>query len=200
MPSYISDIAFTPQVKAEQEKRGSRAIYEKMVQTRDFHDRVTPELAAFLAERNSLYLGTATADGQPYIQHRGGPKGLLRVLADKPPGVADFSGTRQYLTVGNLAQNAKAYLFLMDYANRWRIKLWGRAHIVEGDDALIAKVSDPAYKARIERVMLFEIAAWDSNCPQHIPRLIPAEEADATINGLMARIGALEAEVARLKA
>ena len=200
MTELVSDIAFTPAVKSEQEKRGSRGVYAKALAKRDWADRVTEDLKAFLAERNSFYLATATADGQPYIQHRGGAKGLLKALDDKTLAFADFSGNRQYISLGNLAENDKAYIFLMDYANRRRIKIWGRARIVEGDDALTEALLEPGYKARPERVVLFEVTAWDVNCPQHIPRKIDLEDVEAGTSALVARVAELEAEVDRLKA
>ena len=200
MTELVSDIAFTPAVKSEQEKRGSRGVYAKALAKRDWADRVTEDLKAFLAERNSFYLATATADGQPYIQHRGGAKGLLKALDDKTLAFADFSGNRQYISLGNLAENDKAYIFLMDYANRRRIKIWGRARIVEGDEELTEALLEPGYKARPERVVLFEVTAWDVNCPQHIPRKLDLEDVEAGTSALIARVAELEAEVDRLKA
>ena len=161
---------------------------------------ITDDLKAFLAERDSFYLATATVDGQPYIQHRGGPKGVLKVVDDKTLAFADFSGNRQYISLGNLAENDKAYIFLMDYANRRRIKIWGRARIVEGDDALTEVLLEPGYKARPERVVLFDVTAWDVNCPQHIPHKLDAQDVEAGTAKLVARVAELEAEVARLKA
>ena len=200
MTGYVSDIAFTEAVKLEQTKRGSRQGYAKMASKRDWQDRVTPDLASFLAERDSLYLATANAAGQPYIQHRGGPKGFLKVLDDKTLGFADFGGNKQYITLGNLAENDKATLFLMDYAQRQRIKIWGRARLVEGDPDLIQQLRDPAYQAVPERAILFAVAAWDVNCPQHIaPRFDEATIALVT-RKLTDRIAALEAEVAQLRA
>jgi predicted pyridoxine 5'-phosphate oxidase superfamily flavin-nucleotide-binding protein len=142
----------------------------------DWDDRVTPALEAFLAERDSFYLGTASADGQPYIQHRGGPKGFLKVLDEHRLAFADYRGNRQYISVGNLNENDKAFIFLMDYPNRQRIKIWGRAEYVEGDDALLQRVADPDYDARLERAIVFHIEAWDSNCPQHITPRYTVEE------------------------
>lgn len=197
--SYPSDVAFTPAVKAVQERRGSRRQYARMETTRGWQNTVTEDLAAFIAERNSFYLATANAEGQPYIQHRGGPKGFLRVLDDKTLAFADFKGNRQYITTGNLADNDRAFIFLMDYAHRQRIKIWGRARVVEGDDALINKLLVPGYKAKPEQAVVFTVEAWDSNCPQHIPQLFAAEDVAAAIDRLQARIAELEAEVARLR-
>ncbi|MCH8138828.1 MAG: pyridoxamine 5'-phosphate oxidase family protein [Proteobacteria bacterium] len=193
-----SDIAFTPAVKALQERNGSRAGYARMAEKKDWHDTVTPDLAAFLAERDSFYLATASAEGRPYIQHRGGPKGFLKALDDKRLAFADFGGNRQYISAGNLSENDQAAIFLMDYPNRRRIKLWGRARVVEDDPELLARLVEPGYKAKPERAILFEVEAWDVNCPQHItPRYSEAEIAPALAK-LQARIAELEAEVKRL--
>ncbi|MEQ8807223.1 MAG: pyridoxamine 5'-phosphate oxidase family protein [Rhodospirillales bacterium] len=160
-------------------------------------DRVTDDLAAFIAARDSFYLATATADGQPYIQHRGGKPGFLKVLDDRTLAFADFSGNRQYVTEGNLEDNPKAFLFLMDYPNRRRIKIWGTARMVEDDPALIARLADADYTAGTpERAVVFEIAAWDVNCPQHImPRFTEADIARA-VQPLHDRIRELEAALA----
>ena len=196
MPSYTSDVAFSPAVKAAQSRLGSRGGYARMEQKGGWRDTITDELAQFIAERDSFYVATASADGQPYIQHRGGPKGFLKVLDDRTLGFADFAGNRQYISLGNLSENDRAQLFLMDYAGRRRIKVWGRARIVEDDPALIERLIDPGYKARPERAVVFDVEAWDVNCPQHItPRYTEAEIAPA-IERLQRRIAALEAELA----
>ena len=198
MSPPTSDIAFTPAVKALQERNGSRAGYARMAEKKDWHDTVTPDLAAFLAERDSFYLATASAEGRPYIQHRGGPKGFLKVLDDKRLAFADFGGNRQYISAGNLSENDQAAIFLMDYPNRRRIKLWGRARVVEDDPELLARLVEAGYGAKPERAFLFEVEAWDVNCPQHItPRYSEAEIAPALAK-LQARIAELEAEVKRL--
>jgi uncharacterized protein len=197
--THTSDVAFTPTVKSVQESRGSRRQYARMEETRGWQSTVTDDLAAFIAERDSFYLATANSDGQPYIQHRGGPKGFLCVLDEKTLGFADFKGNRQYITTGNLADNDRAFIFLMDYAGRQRIKIWGRARVVEGDDALIGKLFVPGYKARPEQTILFTIEAWDVNCPQHIPQKLAAEDVADAVGRLQARIAELEAEVARLR-
>ncbi len=194
-----SDVAFTPVVKAFQEKRGSRASYAKMEAKGGWRTTVTPDLAAFLAEVRSFYLATASAEGQPYVQHRGGPPGFLRVIDERTLGFADFKGNRQYITTGNLAENGKAFIFVMDYAQRRRVKLWGRARVVEGDAALLARLWPEGYEARPEQVIVFEIEAWDTNCPQHIPQLFAAEDVARTLAKLQARITQLEAEVAALE-
>lgn len=199
MPEYVSDVAFTPAVKEAQESRGSRAGYARMEERGGWRDRVTDDLAAFIAQRDSFYLATSSATGQPYIQHRGGPRGFLKVLDDQRMAFADFKGNRQYITVGNLSENDRAYIFLMDYANRQRIKIWGRARIVEDDADFIASLVEPGATARPERAIVFTIEAWDSNCPQHIPRLYDEEVITMALAKKQARIDALEAEVAALR-
>ena len=199
MTGPSSDVAFTPAVKAIQTKRGSRAGYAKMEAKGGWRTTVTPDLAGFLGEARSFYLATASADGQPYIQHRGGPPGFLRIVNEHTLGFVDFRGNRQYITTGNLAENGKAFIFIMDYAQRRRVTLWGRARVVEGDDALLARLWPEGYEARPEQVILFEIEAWDTNCPQHIPQMFAAEDVAHTITQFQARIKELEAEVATLK-
>jgi predicted pyridoxine 5'-phosphate oxidase superfamily flavin-nucleotide-binding protein len=200
MSSPSSDIAFTPAVKAVQTRRGSRAAYAKAEARGGFRTTVTPDLAQFLAEARSFYLATASAEGQPYVQHRGGPPGFLRVLDERTLAFADFKGNRQYITTGNLAENARAYIFVMDYAQRRRVKLWGKARVVEDDAALIARLRPEGYEARPEQAIVFEIEAWDTNCHQHIPQMFHAEDVGRTIAALQGRIEALEAELAALKA
>ena len=199
LPHPSSDVAFTPAVKAAQASRGSRDHYARMEARGGFRTTVTPDLAGFLAEARSFYLATASADGQPYLQHRGGPPGFLRVFDERTLGFADFKGNRQYITTGNLAENPRAYLFVMDYARRRRVKLWGRARVVEDDPALLARLWPEGYAARPEQVILFEIEAWDTNCPQHIPQMFHAEDVAHTIQQFQARVRELEAEVAALK-
>ena len=195
----VSDIAFSPAVKAAQALRGSRKGYARMDEKGGWQDKVTPALAAFIAERESFYLATASAEGRPYIQHRGGPPGFLKVLDDKTLAIADFGGNRQYISVGNLTENDKAFIFLMDYPNRQRIKLWGRARFVEDDPDLLEGLTEPGYGARPERALLFHIEAWDANCPQHITRRYSEAQVATAIGKLQLRIDELEAEVARLR-
>jgi hypothetical protein len=199
-PSYASDVAFTPTVKAIQTRKGSRRGYATMEQRGSWETSITPDLAAFIAAQTSVFFATASADGQPYIQHRGGPAGFLRVLDDKTIGFVDFTGNKQYITQGNLADNPKAYLFLIDYAHRRRTKLWGEARVVEGDAALMARLMPEDYKARPEQVILFTVSAWDSNCPQHIPQRFDAADVAAALEERDKRIAALEAELEPLRA
>ena len=197
---YSSDVAFTPTVKAVQARKGSRDGYAKMEERGGWRTTITPDLAAFIAAQTSVFLATASGDGQPYIQHRGGPAGFLHVLDDKTIAFADFSGNRQYISTGNLADNPKAHLFLIDYANRQRIKIWGEARIVDDDAALMRRLMPEGYKARPEQVLLFTVSAWDSNCPQHIPQRFDAADVVAALELRERRIAELEAEIARLMA
>ncbi len=196
---YSSDVAFTPTVKAVQSRKGSRGGYAQREQKGAWATSITGDLKEFIEAQTSVFLATANAEGQPYIQHRGGPAGFLKVIDDKTIGFVDFAGNRQYITVGNLADNAKAYLFLIDYAHRRRIKIWGTARIVEGDDELVTKLMPERYKARPEQVILFTVSAWDSNCPQHIPQRFEAADVATALTARDERIAILEAEVQRLK-
>ena len=195
-----SDIAFTPTVKALQVERGSRGAYAKMEERGGFRTAITADLAEFLRGIDTAYLATTNAAGQPYAQHRGGPKGFIRVIVQATLGFADYTGNRQYVSTGNLADNDKAFLFLMDYANRRRIKLWGRARIEATDRHLIDRLMPEGYKAKPEQAILFEVTAWDINCPQHIPQKLDAADVAAAIGHLEARIATLEAENAALRA
>jgi len=197
--AYPSDVAFTDAVKAQQTRMGSRRAYAHMEEGSGWQTHITNELADFIAARNSMYLATANAAGQPYIQHRGGPRGFLRVLDGHTFGFADFAGNKQYITLGNIQENVKAHVFLMDYAHRRRIKIWGELSAVEGDAALNTRLKPPDYKARVERVMLIKVTAWDVNCPQHIPQKIDAEDVTAALASRDARIAELEAEVRKLR-
>ena len=194
-----SDVAFTPSVKALQGRKGSRDAYARMEERGGWQTQITPDLASFIEAQTSVFLATANAQGQPYIQHRGGPAGFLRVLDEKTIGFADFAGNRQFITQGNLAENPKAYLFLIDYVLRRRIKIWGEARVVEGDAGLTAGLMPANYKARPEQVILFTVAAWDTNCPQHIPQRFEAADVAAALAERDERIEALEAEVRRLR-
>jgi uncharacterized protein len=195
---YASDVAFTPAVKSIQARKGSREAYAQ-VEQRGWRTEVDENLAAFLAQTNSFYFASASADGQPYIQHRGGPKGFLKVLDKQTLAFADYAGNRQYLTQGNLSENPKAYIFVMDYAHRRRVKIWGEARVVEDDPALTRSLMPKGYKARPEQVIVFKIAAWDTNCPQHIPQKFDAADVAAALAARDTRIAELEAEVAELK-
>jgi predicted pyridoxine 5'-phosphate oxidase superfamily flavin-nucleotide-binding protein len=194
-----TDIAFSPSVKAVQERRGSRAAYARLDQNGGWDTKIDAVLAKFIAGMRSFYLATASKDGQPYVQHRGGPPGFLRVIDETTLAFADFAGNRQYVTTGNLAENPRAMLFLMDYQHRRRVKIWGQARVVEDDPELIARLFPDDYRARPEAAILFTVEAWDANCPQHIPQMLFAEDVAAAIDVLEKRIAALEAENARLR-
>ncbi len=199
-----SDIAFTPAVKAIQTRKGSRALYERMEMNGGWSRYVDGPLQAVLAETRSAFLATASADGQPYIQHRGGPPGFIRALDDRTLGFADFAGNRQYVSMGNATENARTQLFLIDYARRRRIKIWGALTVVEDDAALLARVTPEAvrtetYRGRVERAFVIRVAAWDVNCPQHIPQRFEAEDVGQALAAKDARIAQLEREIAVLE-
>ena len=197
--SYPSDVAFTPTVKAIQSCKGSRQGYASMEERGSWETRITPDLAEFIGRQASVFLGTASAGGQPYMQHRGGPPGFLKVLDDRTFGFADFAGNRQYITLGNLSENPKAFIFLIDYRNRQRIKFWGEARVVEDDAELTKKLKPEGYRARVEQVILFTVSAWDSNCPQHIPQRLEAAEVNAMLAERDKRIEDLTKELDRLR-
>lgn len=199
MKSTPSDIAFTPAVKAIQTEKGSRQSYARMERSSGWQTTATPELAEFLAELDMFYLGTANAEGQPYIQYRGGAPGFLKVVDDQTLGFADFAGNRQYVTLGNLSENPKAFIFLMDYANRRRVKLWGTARVVDNDPALLERLREDGEPGTIERAILFTIEAWDVNCPQHIHPRFSQRQIAPVIQKLQNRVQELEAEVALLR-
>ncbi len=197
--SYSSDVAFTPAVKAIQTRKGSRNAYARVEQNGGWRTEIDEDLAAFLAETNSLFFATASADGQPYIQHRGGPKGFVKVLDKNTLAFADYSGNRQYITQGNLSENPKANIFVMDYAHHRRVKIWGEARVVDDDPALLKSLMPNGYKARPEQVIVFTVSAWDTNCPQHIPQKFDAADVAAALASRDARIAELEAELTTLK-
>jgi hypothetical protein len=197
--AYSSDVAFTPAVKSIQTRKGSREAYARAEQHGGWRSEIDDNLAGFLEETNSFYLATASASGQPYIQHRGGPKGFIKVLDRTTIAFADYSGNRQYITQGNLTENPKAHIFVMDYAHRRRVKIWGEARVVEDDPALLQSLMPRGYRARPEQVIVFKLAAWDTNCPQHIPQKFDAADVAAALASRDARIAELEAELAKLK-
>ena len=194
-----SSIVFTPAAQKAQAERGAAASYARRVEE-GFPDTVTPELAKFIAEQDMAFLGTASGAGAPYIQHRGGPKGFIKVIDEKTLGFADYRGNRQYITLANLSENDRAYLFLLDPARRQRIKIWGRARVIEDDAALVAKLFDEGYKAKPERAILFTIEAWDVNCSQHIVTRYSEAQLEDAFADVRRHVAALEAENARLRA
>ena len=200
MPGPASDIAFTPTVKDIQTQRGSRSAYARMEARGGFSTEISDDLVEFLAGIDTAYLATVNVSGQPYAQHRGGPKGFIRVIDRQTIGFADFTGNQQYVSTGNLLENAKAFLFLMDYAHRRRIKIWGRARAVDDDPDLIARLMPEGYRAKPLQVILFEVEAWDANCPQHIPQKFDAADVAEAAARFELRIAELEAENAALRA
>ena len=197
--TYSSDVAFTPAVKEIQTRKGSRHGYAQVEENGGWRTEINEDLAAFLAQTNSFYFATANAEGQPYIQHRGGPKGFIKILDNTTLAFADYSGNRQYITQGNLSENPKAHIFVMDYAHRHRVKIWGEARVVDDDPALMKSLMPQGYKARPEQVILFKVVAWDLNCPQHIPQKFDSADVAAALASRDARISELEAELAALK-
>lgn len=197
---YSSDVAFSTAVKAVQTRKGSRAAYARMERGGSWESSITPELQHEIEAQTSVFLATSSAQGQPYVQHRGGPAGFLRVLDEHTIAFADFAGNRQYITQGNLEENPKAQLFFIDYERRRRIKIWGSARVLEGDDILAEQLIPPGYRARPEQVLFFTVSAWDANCPRHIPQRFEAAAVAAAIEARDRRIAALEAEVQQLKA
>jgi predicted pyridoxine 5'-phosphate oxidase superfamily flavin-nucleotide-binding protein len=193
---YVSDVAFTDTIKAWQEREGSREGYAEYDEKEGWSDTIDEQLAAFIAERDSFYFGTANNEGQPYIQHRGGPKGFLKVLDEKKLGFADFGGSKQYISVGNVADNEKAHIFLMDYANKRRLKIWGRATVTEDDKPLLLRLSTPRGQGKPERAVLFHVEAVSWACPGHITQRFSLEQMQPTLDKLKARISELEAELA----
>ncbi len=194
-----SDVAFTPSVKAIQSRKGSRSAYARMESGAGWATTITIDLATFISRQTSVFLATADSTGQPYIQHRGGPPGFLHVLDENTIAFADFRGNQQFISAGNLAENAKAHLFLIDYSTRQRIKIWGKARVVEEDVALIARLMPPNYKARSDQAILFHVDTWGANCPQHIPQRFEAADVARSLAERDQRIVELEAEIARLR-
>ena len=195
MPRKFGEIAFTPEVQAAQTDRGSRETYERYIANGPDNDSITPQLAQFIASLEGFYLGTVGSNGYPYIQFRGGPPGFLKVLNEKTLGFADFAGNVQYITVGNLSSNPKAFLFLMDYHHRKRVKIWGQAEFIEGDSPWIAQLQMPGYPAKIERAILFHVEAHSENCPQHIPIRYSEAEVESRLAPLRDRIAELEQQL-----
>ena len=189
------DVMFSPAVKAEQMRLGSRTLFED----REWKTEITDDLRQFLGAIDTFFLATASADGQPYIQHRGGPPGFLKTIGTNTLAFADFAGNRQYITLGHLKENDRAHIFIPHFSTQQRLKLWGRARVVEGDIALMERLVDPTYKAKPQRAIVFELEAWDVNCRQHITARYSEAEMAPAVNKLVARIKELEEEVARLK-
>lgn len=184
-----SDLAFTPAVKAVQKRKGSRA-------PQAFEAEITEDLAAFVGEQTTAYLATASLDGQPYVQHRGGAPGFLHVLDEHTLAFADLRGNRQYISLGNLSENPKVMLFLMDYAHRQRVKVWGTARVVDDDRALIDRLTPKGERA--DQAIVITVTAWDGNCPKYIPQLIDADAVREALAQRDRRIAELEAQLKSL--
>ena len=201
MPPSASDVAFSPAVKAVQLRKGSREMLAEADATDDgaWPTEIREDLAAFIQSLTSVYLGTASAAGQPHVQHRGGPAGFLRVLDEHTVAFADFAGNRQYITIGNLSENPKACLFLMDYATRQRVKLFGTAKVVEDDPALREDLMPKGYRAKAEQAIVFTLSAWTGNCRQHIPQRFDVQDVVRLVAEKDRRIAELEAELAALR-
>jgi len=197
--SYSSDVAFTPAVKAIQTRKGSREAYAEVERSHGWRTEIDENLAALLADTKSFYLATASADGQPYIQHRGGPKGFIKILDKTTIAFADYAGNQQYITQGNLSENPRAHIFVMNYAYRQRVKIWGEARVLEDDPALMRSLMPQGYRARPEQVILFKVKTWDINCPQHIPQRFDAADVATALASRDQRIAELEAELAASK-
>jgi hypothetical protein len=196
MSQFASDVAFTSAVKTIQSEKGSRTSYARVEQGSGWQTEVTPELSGFISELDMFYLGTSNAEGQPYIQYRGVAPGFLKVIDDRTLGFADFGGNRQYITLGNLSDNPKAFIFLMDYVNSRRIKLWGTARVVEDDPELLQQLQDASYPGKVERAILFSVEAWDVNCPQHIHKRFPQTVVAPIIEKLQTQVSELRAKLA----
>lgn len=194
MDEFSSDVAFTPAVKRIQEARGSRRQFQEMENDGGWRTTITPALADYLGTRDSFYLGSASRKGQPYIQHRGGPPGFIRVLKPSLLGFIDFAGNRQYISSGNFSENRRAVMFVMDYETRRRLKIWGTARVIALDDRVRERFMPPDYRARPEQAILFRVKAWDTNCQQHIPRKYDANAVEATVRSMKQRIEDLEAQ------
>ncbi len=197
---FSSDVAFTPSVKTVQASRKARPAHVRIEEHGGFRTEITDDLRGFIAEVDTAFLGTANTEGQPYVQHRGGPKGFIRVVDNRTLGFADYVGNRQYITTGNLLENDRAYLILMDYAHRRRVKIWGRARVVDDDPALVAALMPEDYAARPEQAILFKVDAWDINCPQHIPQKFDAADVADLVRRLQAHVAELETEIKTLRA
>jgi uncharacterized protein len=174
MTRAFTRLAYTDSVREAQRRNGSREHSERVAQRPPERDALSEDMQARIAAANSVLIGTASLDGWPHVQHRGGPRGFIKVLGPRRLAFADYSGNRQYISVGNLAENDRVILFLIDYAARTRLKVWGRAHVVEDDPVLLEQVRDSDYRAHVERAIVIDVEAWDTNCNSHIPHLVEA--------------------------
>jgi predicted pyridoxine 5'-phosphate oxidase superfamily flavin-nucleotide-binding protein len=200
MGSRFAQITFTEKVQNHQEVQGSRRAYLRMAEGPESPDQLGPNERMFIGERDSFYLASVGESGWPYIQHRGGPRGFLKVVDGNTVGFADFRGNRQYITRGNVDHDNRVALFFMDYANQIRLKVLGRVRVVENNPELLKRLTPEGYPARVERAVLIDVEAFDWNCPQHIPQMFPRDAVEQALHKLHNRIEKLEAENAKLKA
>lgn len=202
MSRAFADITFTPSVLAAQEQQGSADGYANFLDPDvDSRDRIGIAEVQFISARDGFYQATISSSGWPYVQFRGGPIGFIKVLDDRTIAYADFRGNRQYLSVGNLADNDRISLILMDYPNRRRLKIWGRAKLVDAktDPSLMAKLQDPNYRALPERAVVITVEAFDWNCPQHIPQRLTLEELEMQLKPVRDELAVLKSENQKLK-
>ena len=197
---YSSDVAFTPTVKAIQSRKGSRQTYARQEAAGAWETEIRSDIREFIEVQTSFFLATASKDGQPYVQHRGGPAGFLHVLDARTLAFADFAGNRQFITQGNLEENPKAHILLIDYVHCRRVKIWGTARVAEDDTGLMAQLMPKGYVARAEQIILFTVSAWDANCPQHIPQLVAVQDVAEALALRDEQIATLEAELIGLRA
>ena len=172
MTRVFTSLAFSPAVKAAQARYGVREHGARLEQKEPANDRLTPELRRFVAETDSFFIATASREGWPHVQHRGGPAGFVKVLDDRTLAFADYAGNKQLITVGNLGENDRVMIFIIDYPRGRRLKIWGRARVSDDDGTLLERVSDRGYRAKVERVIEIEVLAFDLNCRQHFPKLV----------------------------
>lgn len=203
MARAFATIAFTPAVRSQQHRKGSADAYAKLLSDDVvYRDELGPEEIDFITARDGFYQASVSQTGWPYVQFRGGPAGFLKVLSAQTLGYADYRGNRQYISAGNLSGNDRLSMILMDYPNRRRLKLWGRARLIEGDDhpAILDQLHDPSYRARPERAVMITVEAFDWNCPSHIPQRLTVDETHQEIAALRRENEALRAETAALRA
>jgi predicted pyridoxine 5'-phosphate oxidase superfamily flavin-nucleotide-binding protein len=176
MTRAFTALAFSPSVRATQQRYGVREHNDRVAAREPDRAVLSEEMQGRIRQANSVIIGTASRDGWPHVQHRGGPRGFVKVLAPDLLAFADYGGNRQYISVGNLAENDRMFMLLLDYAQGTRLKIWGRGEAIDDDAVLLARVRDPDYRARVERVIRMRVEAWDTNCNSHIPKLVPADE------------------------
>jgi len=192
----FTDLAYSKSVKAMQRHLGARARNAEL-EREERNTAVTEGLSAYLAARTSILFATAAKSGWPYVQHRGGPKGFVRTLDRHTLAFADYPGNKQYITLGNLAENPKATILAIDHAERRRVKIWGEAELVEDDRPLLDALMPPGSATYATRAIRLRVLAWDINCPSHIPQFFTLEEVEAASAAMLARIAELEAQLSQ---